>query len=162
MIKIKGGSLIELLITLSIISMLITFGIYYNRTMHQKNMAAVASQQLYHGLQLAKTEAIKSKHIIGVCPSENGSSCSDNWHNPLIVFVSESSPLIVLYQITYYTAPLTVQCNLGLKQKAFYFAASSRAIYSGSCALYQPNEHTPVFKVIVSQSGRIRTEKHTV
>jgi type IV fimbrial biogenesis protein FimT len=68
--------LIELLITLVTGSILLVIAVPSFLSFQQDNRRVTQINELVSGLNLARSEAIKSHATVGFCPSSNGTSCS--------------------------------------------------------------------------------------
>ncbi len=88
--KIKGLTLVELMITLAIAGILIATAAPSMREFIQNNRSATQINELQATLNLARSEAIKRNTGITVCKSSNGSSCSGDWQDGWIVFIDSN------------------------------------------------------------------------
>ena len=95
--KHSGFTLIELMVTLSIVSILLTVGLPSLKTFMQGNQLIASTNELVSALHLARTEAIKLDTSVTICESTNGTSCTgpgtDNWEDGWIVFVDADGNL---------------------------------------------------------------------
>ncbi len=91
----SGFTLIELMITLFIVSILLTVGVPSLRTFMQGNQLIAATNELVSALHVARSEAIKLNTRVSICESSNGTSCSatGDWSNGWIVFVDADGGL---------------------------------------------------------------------
>lgn len=87
--KNTGFTLVELMITLFIISILLTVGLPSLRSYTQSNQLVAASNELLSALHIARSEAIRLNSRVSICESSNGTSCTTtgDWENGWIVFV---------------------------------------------------------------------------
>ena len=85
--KIKGLTLIELMITLAIAGILIASAAPSMREFIQNNRSATQINELQATLNLGRNEAIKRNSNISICRSSNGTGCAGNWQDGWIVFV---------------------------------------------------------------------------
>ena len=83
-----GYTFIELLITLSISSILALTAFPSLSALIAQERSTVLTNSLARALAYARTEAITKNTIIMTCQSNNGSECnrSGNWHNGWIIF----------------------------------------------------------------------------
>ena len=90
--KNKGFSLIELIIVLTVISILSAYAMPTFRQLRQNKAIESARNSLFVELQFARTKAIMSQSYIVVCPSVSNSACADdaNWHKGWIVFIDKN------------------------------------------------------------------------
>jgi type IV fimbrial biogenesis protein FimT len=86
--KLRGLTMIELMITLAILAILTTLAApSFIQTIASTRLSS-ATNELLATLTLAKSEAIKRGTRITVCPSTDGATCTagTNWANGWIVF----------------------------------------------------------------------------
>lgn len=83
-----GFTIIELLVTMSIVAVLMAIGVPSFRYVTNSNRIASEINGLLGDLQFARSEAIKDGRTVTVCVSANGTSCSNatSWHSGWIVF----------------------------------------------------------------------------
>jgi len=89
----KGYTLVELLVTLSILGVISSFGIpsFYNTLQNQK--AVSIAYELYHHLNYARNEAISKNHAVTVCASYDKNSCSrlKDWsYQSMVIFIDKN------------------------------------------------------------------------
>lgn len=83
----SGLTIIELLVTLTVLGTLITIGVPQYQRMIETNRIAGSINSLAGDLKLARSEAAKRKQTITVCASDNGTVCNTpNWDQGWIVF----------------------------------------------------------------------------
>lgn len=88
--KMRGVTLLELMIALMIASVLLTIGIpSFNSVLDNQRMTS-ATNELVMSLNIAKSEAIKRVSYVTVCASNNGVSCTAGgaWNDGWIVFAN--------------------------------------------------------------------------
>jgi type IV fimbrial biogenesis protein FimT len=73
-----GMTLIELLVTVAVVVILLTMGIPAVQTMTLNNRLTTESNKLLSSLLLARSEAVKYMFDVAVCPSNDGTSCTDS------------------------------------------------------------------------------------
>ena len=91
--KYSASTLLEVLITVAIISVLALVA-FPSFTSYSQNSAMVANTSALLGsLKLARSEAITRGKRVSICASENGSTCSSNdkWEDGWVMWVDDSS-----------------------------------------------------------------------
>lgn len=84
--RMKGLTLIELLITLVVLAIILSLAAPGFRTQILNSRTAAMGESLSNTLNFARSEALKRKARITVCGSSNGTSCnSSNWADGLLV-----------------------------------------------------------------------------
>ena len=84
-----GFSIVELMVTLTIVAILLAIGVPSYRYVTNSSRATSEVNGLLGDLQFARSEAIKEGQTVTVCPSSNGTSCltsSNVWNTGWIVF----------------------------------------------------------------------------
>ncbi len=91
--RAKGFTLLELLIALTIASILIAMAVPNFRTMVIKNSVEGQVDRLSAAISNAKAEALSRGKSIVICGSSNGTACSGsaNWSSGWIVFVDDGN-----------------------------------------------------------------------
>lgn len=88
----RGFTLIELIVTVAVISVLLTLGVPSLQTFLKSNRLTAHTNAIVGTLQLARTEAIKRSGIVVLCGSTNLTSCnSSSWENGWIVFFDDGA-----------------------------------------------------------------------
>lgn len=95
LMKIKGMTLIELMITLAIAGILIASAAPSMREFIQNNRSAAQINELQATLNLGRSEAIKRNSSVTICRSSDGGSCAGNWQDGWIVFTDADSDGVV-------------------------------------------------------------------
>jgi type IV fimbrial biogenesis protein FimT len=95
---LQGFTLIELMITISIatILMMIAVPAYENASLNSK--LASQANSLIAGAQLARSEAIKRNAVVRLCPSDGNAEAPDcsgsaNWSKGWLVVLTDDTPI---------------------------------------------------------------------
>ena len=91
-----GFSLVELLVTVTLVAILLAVGIPSYRSIATSNRMAGEMNALLGDLQLARSEAVKQGTTVTICPTSSPAApyaCSNsgNWSGGWVVFVGGSS-----------------------------------------------------------------------
>lgn len=87
--RYRGVTLIELLVAMSVLSILLTVGVpSFNQFTASTRLNSYANTLFSH-MALARSEAIKRNLRVAICKSSDGLSCtsSGNWNQGWVVFV---------------------------------------------------------------------------
>jgi type IV fimbrial biogenesis protein FimT len=90
--RTRGFTLIELMVTLTVATILVTVAIPGFRTIIQNNRATTQSNNLLTAMTLARSEAIKRGIRVSVCSSSDQATCagSTDWATGWIVFTDDT------------------------------------------------------------------------
>lgn len=83
----KGVTLIELMITVSIVAIILTFVGPSIQSILIKNRIVAEINETSSLLQYARHHAIDEQAPVVVCPSKDYSACSTDWNDPKIAFI---------------------------------------------------------------------------
>jgi len=87
MIKTRGFTLIELMITMAVVSIVLLTGLPSLNKLTDSNRLVSQINSLAGSLALARSEAIKSGKVVTICASSNTTSCNvTTWQSGWIVF----------------------------------------------------------------------------
>lgn len=95
--KHSGFTLVELMVTLIIVSILLAAGLPSLKSFLQGNQLIAGTNELISAIHIARSEAIKLQTNVTICESTDGTSCTDpatnNWDDGWAVFVDSNSDL---------------------------------------------------------------------
>ena len=83
----KGVTLIELMVTVSIVTIILTSVAPSIQSILIKNRIVAEINELSSLIQYARHQAIDEQTQIIICPSTDYKNCTTNWNNPKIVFI---------------------------------------------------------------------------
>lgn len=87
----RGLTLIELMVTTSIILLSLTLATPPLNSLLIKTRISSQLNKLSHAIRLAREAAITSHTTVTLCRSSNGTSCKGNWREGMIVFMDENA-----------------------------------------------------------------------
>lgn len=94
-INAPGYTLIELLITLSLSSVLLLFFLQSYQSIQARFQSHIVLNRLVSLLQCARSEAIRTGKQVTLCKSRDGKTCSGFWHDGQIMFLNPDKPQIL-------------------------------------------------------------------
>ena len=87
----KGFTIIELMVTLVLVGVLVTFGVPGFSGLIERNQLTTGINKFVSSLSLARSEAIKRNQRISVCASSNTEQCADiGFENGWLVYVDNN------------------------------------------------------------------------
>lgn len=137
--KNRGLTLIELIVTVSLLAITITFAAPSFVAVIQNNRSINLTNDLIGSLNMARSEAIKRGSSVSVCAAsnQNFNSCGNNWNQGWIVFVNPdenntfanntTEPIIRLQQIHTQSADISLSPAGVITYTSNGFAASNSA-----------------------------------
>lgn len=88
----RGFSLIELMVTVSVLAILLAIGLPSFQSSMRSNLVATTSNELIAAMNLARSEAIRNARGGGICPSESGTDCDGtDWADGWIVWADTNA-----------------------------------------------------------------------
>ena len=90
-----GFTLYELLITVLVIGVILTFAVPNMQDFTQNSRMTSTANDMHAAFHLARSESSRAKSNITICPSSDGASCGGTWEDGYIVFVDEDGDLTV-------------------------------------------------------------------
>lgn len=170
----RGVTLIELLVTISILVILMAIAAPSFTTFIVNNRLGNHSTSLYASLILARSEAIKRNKRVVVCKSSDGATCTGNWNQGWIVFVDTNNDAAVssgenLVQIVpALTSGFTLTGNTNVASYVSYSPdgtnkSTGGAQQAGTLSLCPPSpaENGMGRNVVISATGKARIEEKT-
>lgn len=85
----KGFTMVELMVTISILAILMTIAFPSFRSTLRSNRVANANNEILGLVALARSEAIRNSRGGGVCASSAGSTCDGGWNGGLMAYSDE-------------------------------------------------------------------------
>ncbi|MDN3638540.1 GspH/FimT family protein [Simiduia curdlanivorans] len=85
-----GFTLLELIISISIIVIISSIGVPAFQHLVEQNKAITTTDLLTRTIILARTQAIMLGQTTTLCPRENDSSCGDNWQEGINIFIDQN------------------------------------------------------------------------
>lgn len=89
----KGVTLLEILITLALISVLAAWAVPSFQNSLRNSAIQTITADFLSTLSFARAEAIRLKQTIIICPSENGTTCteSNSWENGWLIYADKNN-----------------------------------------------------------------------
>lgn len=85
-----GYSLLELLMTIAVAALILTLGLPSFSALKARNAQRVELNALFHAVHLARKASIMRKQVVSLCPTADGTTCSQgtDWSGGFLVFVN--------------------------------------------------------------------------
>ena len=131
----SGFTLYELLVTVLIVGVVLSFGIPNMQQFNQNSRMTSTANDLHAAFHLARSESSRAKTNITVCPSTNAmaaaANCSGTWDQGFIVFVDENGDLDrsgATETVLRAHGPMPDGLTLAVANDATYFSYSSTGL----------------------------------
>jgi len=163
----RGLTLIELMIALTIISIMVGIGIPGYQSVVNSNRLTTSINQLRGALALTRSEAVHRNQHVAICHSSDGIQCSrrGNWSDGWIIFIDkdrnrfidETEEIIHVYQ--------TLNKSISINYRAFgskhyvAYRPSGFTLTNGTFTVCSPLNESLKKALILTKSGRVRLSK---
>ena len=160
----KGFTIIELMITLALVSVLVTFGIPGFSGLMERNQLTTGINKFVSSLSLARSEAIKRNQRIGLCASSNGEQCADvGFENGWLVYVDNNqnnnreSDEELIWVVSKYGNNFTLRGSSGYENTIFYLPSGRIATnVNGNIRLCKDNDVKKARMLNLITTGRVQ------
>ncbi len=157
-LNIGGFTLIESMVTLTIILTIANFSVPNVMAMMKKNTIRSIQEHLVQDLRLSRVTAKANSVTVTICPSINGQSCENtqHWHTGWISFADENSNKIVEASekvISRFTPAQPLSINVSL-----HAAGRAKQVKINSSGLIRTSGHIRICNSSIEQD-KIQTIK---
>ena len=149
-----GFSLIEMLVTISILIIMATLGTASYQYLIASTRINGEISGMLNGLKLARSEAIKRGETINFCPNGGGASCGSNWDAGWNVMVNSNSSQLKVGDPMSHGDTLT---NTGTSYPQF--TAAGYTFFTGTLTLHDANSTPSLYHCIVFNAGSWTTQQ---
>jgi len=161
--KIKGFTLVELIATLAIVGLLLSYGAPSLSKLVEDNKADANIRSFLNIFSLARSRAVLSSQIVTICPSNDFISCTNDWQLPIIVFTDKDNNKAItgtdklIHSYPHQQYEIDIEVHPTHKQ---YFQYSATGLSHGTpgnivfCPKSRNMSHAR--QVVISFSGRVR------
>jgi type IV fimbrial biogenesis protein FimT len=160
----QGFTMIELLVTLSIITLLMAVATpqlpaFIEKLQGEKALIAVA-----RAIKVGRTAAIKTGVTVTVCRSSDALQCSGSWQNGLIVFTDQNKDRAInqndkiLLQLVFNNLPGTIVWRAFQNRQYLQLNSRGDMIHQNGTFTYcaSSGKAESAHQLVVSGTGRIR------
>ena len=145
----QGFTLIELMVTLLVLSVVATIAIPAFGNMIERSRQEALKDEIENILHNARAQAVLQRRTIEICGSEDGATCSANWTDGWLVRTTRGQVL----QLT--QLPHHDELNwVGFSDSIRFL--DNGASPSSNGRFYQCSGEQIAWQVVVSRQGRIR------
>ena len=166
----RGFTLIELMVTLAVVSILLTIAVPSYRELIQSNRMSTQANLLLSDLNAARSEAVKRRIPVTLCKSSTQSACatSGGYEQGWIIFTDhnrdggvDAGEMILRTQGTS-GSDLTIRGKSPIQNRISFFdsgnvSTSGSIIFCDSRIKVFNTDRAKARAIIISQPGRFRT-----
>ncbi|MGB5832393.1 MAG: GspH/FimT family pseudopilin [Thiohalocapsa sp.] len=174
--KLKGLTLIELMIMMALLSIVLVLGIPSFQELIRSNRLTAANNALVGSLNLSRSEAIRRNVRVTVCKSANGAACTNggSWEQGWIVFTDlnnnktlESADETVLLVHDGVGGKLTMVGDTDVSDYVSYVARGNTqltdgGIQSGTIKTCEGNVGSTGRSLNIAPTGRVQVVRKSV
>lgn len=161
-----GFTLFELLLAVALLLIMTTLAIPGMSEQIQSSRANAALFEMFSTLSLARSEAVKRGHWVGLCPTDDGISCKNtySWHDGWMLFNDPDSnglPDTVNAVIIYHNQNTNIRILTTTGRRKVIYQPDGTVTGNSNMTMTfcRPLTHQPPDQIVQSQSGRIRINK---
>ncbi len=159
-----GFTLVELLLVLSILSILLGLSLPNFQTMYAQRQADVVIRKVSKAIQLARMSAIRTGKLVTLCRSDSGVECGGEWRDGIIVFSDRNGDRKINQDDVLQQLITFPGINGSLKWRAFqnrqYLQITNQGFtrYQNGNFTYCPNngDASLARQLIINRTARIR------
>lgn len=158
---IRGYSLLELMMTLGLITVILTLGVpsFGNIVANQRLMAEINA--LFHDIHLARKESVVRRRVVSLCPTLGGDTCEpgSDWSAGWMMFVNldrdwpavrdSGEPVLRRYQVS---RPTRIVAN----RRSFSLRSTELRATNGTVVFCDPAGRGTARALVISYTGRPR------
>jgi type IV fimbrial biogenesis protein FimT len=158
----RGLTVLELIVTLSIVAVLTGVAVPSVTNMWLDSKRATAVNGMSHSLQLARALAIMRGQMVSVCRSPDGQTCSNHtadWQRGWITFVNldrDEPPIRDENEQVLAVQPAWSAGTITSNRRGYSFRPSEHGVINGTLVFCDRRGSAHARAIIISTSGRPR------
>lgn len=161
-----GYSLYELLVTISIASVILGVGLPSFGKIVASNRQHVEINALFHAVHLARKESIVRRKVVSICPSSDGQQCRPgrDWSGSWILFVNDDRdepPTIGAGEVILDRHEVNPGIRLTANRRGFTLRSTVKRATNGTVVACDRADRTRPRALVISYTGRPRVATHT-
>lgn len=158
----RGFNLFELMLTLSISSVLLGLAVPSFQGALQDSRRSTAVNAFVHSVFVARSSAITYNRTVSICPSVDGATCSNstaNWEYGWIVFMNadrDEPPVVDRGERILFVQGALPGAAITSNRRAYSFKSYAHAVVNGTVVFCDRRGSTQARAVIINIAGRTR------
>lgn len=155
-IYIKAFSIVELLITISLIAISLSIALPSLRQTISKNYAIMYANELMVALQFTRAAAIRLGEPAIFCGSKDHRTCNGSWQDSLIVVTATTGKVMRVMPPVAAKDKLIWRGSFGTTKAITFLPQGFTNGLQGSFYYCPKNSSESIFAVILNSTGRVR------
>ncbi|KPJ67389.1 MAG: hypothetical protein AMJ43_03770 [Coxiella sp. DG_40] len=152
----RAFTLIEMLIAISILSILLLISIASMYSLIMNNQATAEINNIVSALQFTRAEAIKNGVAVKFCKSVNHKVCGGNWRDGQIIIDESNNKIFRIFSALPKGDKLIWKSSLGKESYIEFSPIGSTNGQYGTFSYCSDDKKKYARAIIISQTGRIR------
>lgn len=163
MVKIRGITLVEIIIAVCITSLLVAIGTPNLNQLYQGYRAKMAIKTIQQHIISARNYAISYQTRVTVCPLDENNACTDDWINGFTIFTDNKnySQLDPDEKVFIKSPPFHQQDFITYNNQVIKFLPTGLASGNAGTLTYCPDRFDSKYNqsIVINNSGRVRIEQ---
>jgi type IV fimbrial biogenesis protein FimT len=160
MLSNRGFSLLELLVTIAIISIFLLIGLPNFHEFIVKNRVETQVQQIISAINYARSEAINRNQVITFCKSNNRQTCGGQWRDGQIILAGNE--VLRAYSALPEADQLSFNSSLGKDDALQLLPSGFTNGQTGSFNYCSGKDLKNTRRIVIAQTGRMRVTSDNV
>ena len=158
----RGFNLVELMLTLSIASVLVGLAVPSFQGIMQDSRRSTVVNAFVHSVFVARSSAITYNRTVSICRSVDGATCSNHtasWEHGWIVFMNgdrDDPPAIDRGEHILFVQHALPGAAITSNRRAYSFRSYAHAVVNGTVVFCDRRGSTEARAVIINTAGRTR------
>jgi type IV fimbrial biogenesis protein FimT len=162
----SGYSLYELLVTISVASVILAAGLPSFGKIVARNRQHAEINALFHAVHLARKESIVRRKVVSICPSANGEQCrpGSDWSDSWILFVNDDRdepPRIDRGEVILDRHEVNAAIRLTANRRGFTLRSTVKRATNGTIVACDRADRSRPRALVISYTGRPRIATET-
>lgn len=154
--SVRAFTLIELLISISILVVLSLISVPSIYSLVMSNRATSVVNNIVSALQFSRSKAIENGKIVKFCKSANHKTCGGNWEDGQIVIDESNNEIFRVFSALPKGDKLIWNSSLKKEDYVEFSAIGSTNDQDGTFSYCPHGEKKYAVAIIINQAGRIR------
>jgi len=160
----QGFSLYELLMTMTLASLVLTLGVPSFGSIVANHQLRVEVDALFHAVHLARKSSIVRRRVVTLCPSHNGSDCEPgfDWSIGWIMFVNTDRDYPVVRddnEAILSHHPVDQNTRIMSNRKTFTLRSTELRATNGTLVFCDRRGRASARALVISYTGRPRVSR---